>query len=168
MKKQIMTILILIIIMSISVIVVDADRHERLIRVYGNVTIDGDGVEGADITVKNIDKGYEETTKTNGSGYYEVFIKAVDNNKIKVSVSFDEYYNHKSFVLEKFKSNYEVSFEFESTPDVHIAKKFYGFFTWLKEISLRSLMYDCLLLLLIVFIIVALFRVHKEIEKEKY
>ena len=166
MKKIIMGILFVLMISTMG-IVVNGNRAERMIRVYGTITMDGEGVEGANIVVTNIDKGYEETTQTNSSGYYQVFIKAVDNNKIKVNVNFDECSNDKSFVLEKFKSNYEISFEFESTSDVKLVKKIYGFLQFLGGISLRGLMYDCLLFLLIVIFIIAICKWHKEMKVYK-
>lgn len=168
MKKQIMAIVLFILMINIGIVVeANRSRSERMIRVYGTVTIDGNGVDGADIVVRNLDKGYEESTTTNDSGYYEVFIKAVDNNKIKVNVNFDEYNNDKSFVLEKFKSNYEIDFDFESTPDVQMVKKIHGFFDRLKNVSLRVVMFDCLLFLLIVLILACLYQWHREIKKDK-
>ena len=168
MRKILLGILVVIMISTIgNVVEANRSRSERMIRVYGTVTIDGNGVEGADIVVKNLDRDYEETTKTNSSGYYEIFIKAVDNNKIKVNVNFDEYNNDKSFVLEKFKSNYEIDFEFESTPDVQMVKKIHGFFDRLKDVSFRAVMFDCLLFLLIVCILVSLHQWHREIKKDK-
>lgn len=168
MKKYIMAIVFILIMINMGIVVnAERSRAERLIRVYGSVVMDGGGVEGADIVVTNIDKGYQETTKTNGSGYYEVFIKAVDSDKIQVNVDFDEYDNKKSFVLEKFKGNYEVNFEFESTSDVIIAKKFYGFLAMLKDVSVQTVLLNCLLVLIILLILCALYQWHKDIEKKK-
>lgn len=162
MRKIIIALLMVLIISTIG-IVVEGTRAERMIRVYGTVTIDGEGVEGADITVRNIERGEEVTTTTNSSGYYETFIKAVDHNNIKVSVKIDGYSNDKTFVNEKFQSNYEINFEFESTPDVKVSKKIYGIISMLKN-NIRYIAYDCLVILIIIILIIALKQWHKELK----
>lgn len=162
--KQIVATLMFIFMISISGIVVEGARAERLIRVYGTVTIDSEGVDGADITVTNIDRDEVVTTTTNDSGYYEVFIKAVDNNKIKVSVNTGEYSNEKSFVLEKFQSNYEVNFEFESGSTVIIVNKVVDFFhgfedivDWFKGLDFFSILVYLILLLMVLCLIKKVF-----------
>lgn len=122
--KKILFILIAF-ILAINVMGLSVEgASERLNRVYGVVTVDGNALEEADISVKNLDRGYEVTTKTNDNGSYQVFILASNNDEISIEVNYeDKYVNRKEFEIVDHNTNYEVNFEFESSTITVIGHK---------------------------------------------
>lgn len=88
---------------------------EKTIKVYGTVELDGNPVEGADISVKNLDKGYEESTTTDDEGYYEVYINGKNNDEVRVEVEFDDIEDDREFEIHDGDYNYEINFVFDST-----------------------------------------------------
>lgn len=89
---------------------------EKTIKVYGTVELDGEPLEDAQITVKNLDRGYEESTDTDNDGYYEVYVNGKNNDEIKIEVEFNDIEDDREFEIQDGKNQYEINFEFESTP----------------------------------------------------
>ncbi|TET57426.1 MAG: carboxypeptidase regulatory-like domain-containing protein [Promethearchaeota archaeon] len=102
---------------------VDAQSSNKLVRVYGNVILDGNAVENANIIVKNLDQGTQESEDTNGTGEYELFIMARNKDQIRVEVSFDSFENFNEFEVFDHEVNYEINFEFVSSPVTLVVKK---------------------------------------------
>ena len=116
MKKRMSMIfgaMLLINIIAIGGIV--CGNGEKTIKVYGTVELDGNPVEDADISVKNLDLGYEESTITDNDGYYEAYINGKNNDEVRVEVEFDDIDDDREFEIKDGDSNYEINFEFEST-----------------------------------------------------
>ena len=150
MKKIIMYLLTFIFIINVMGMIASSQGAERPIRVYGNVLIDGESFEDVQIRVKNIDRAYEETDITDDNGSYEVFINGRNNDRIRVEVSFeDEYENDNEFEIEDHKGNYEINFEFESSPLTRVSHQlvdlFFGFDLFTFLIYLILIMFVCLL-----------------------
>jgi len=160
-KKQIMALIMFVIMINMGIVVDAHGDGYKTIRVYGNVNIDGEGVEGAYITVEDTYSGDKDNTQTNGSGYFELYICTKNDRQIKVSVEFDDYYNDKSFIVEKYQSNYEINFEFESSPEVRTVKKFIGFIVGID-------LYDSMIMIILfLLIILMLMKIHQEKKKIK-
>jgi len=115
--------IILINSMALAVVDVDAQSSNKLVRVYGNVILDGNAVENANIIVKNLDQGTQESEDTNGTGEYELFIMARNKDQIRVEVSFDSFENFNEFEVFDHEVNYEINFEFVSSPVTLVVKK---------------------------------------------
>jgi len=117
MKKTIGIIIGLILLINVSASICSGvPDGEKTIKVYGNIYIDSEPVENADVSVKNLDKGYEVSTTTNSDGYYEVYINGKNNDEMRVEVEFDEVDDDREFEIKDGKHNYEFNFDFESTP----------------------------------------------------
>ncbi len=117
MKKTIGVILGLILLINISVMMGSCTGDgEKTIKVYGTIELDGEPVEDADILVKNLDKGYEASTTTDDDGYYEVYINGKNHDDVEVNVDFDDLDDDRQFEIVDGKHNYEINFEFESSP----------------------------------------------------
>lgn len=146
MKKSIYILIGILLLTNISVIGVCSrpPDGEKTIRVYGNVYLDNDPLEGASISVKNLDRGYEESTTTNSDGYYEVFINGKNNDEVRIEVEYDDIEDDREFEIVDGKINYEFNFEFESTPVRKTYHKIvslviglnWGFWEWLVCIFL--------------------------------
>jgi len=116
MKKTMSMIVGLILLINMSAVVGSCwGDGEKTIKVYGTVEMDGESVEDADISVKNLDRGYEEDTTTDEDGYYEVYINGKNNDEVRVEVEFDDIDDDREFEIVDGDSEYEINFEFEST-----------------------------------------------------
>ncbi len=162
--KRIVSVMVFILMISITGIVVEAEGSCKTIRVYGTVKIDEEAVEGADIIVIDTYDDNSETTTTNESGYYEVFIVTKNNRVIEVSVDFDEYSNDKTFEVEPYACNYEVNFDFESSSTVIVVSKVVDFVLswgvvvdWFKELDFFSILVYLILLLIVLCLIKRVF-----------
>lgn len=112
-------------ILTISVmgLTVESQSSNKLIRVYGRVVLDSNPVDNANIIVKNLDQGTQESDDTNQTGEYEIFILARNNDEIRVEVSFDSFENFNEFEVFDHELNYEINFEFVSSPVTLVVKK---------------------------------------------
>jgi len=115
MKKTIGVILGILLLINMSMVGSCIPDGEKTIKVYGTVELDDDPVEDAVVVVKNLDRGYEESTTTDGDGYYEVYINGKNNDEVSVEVEFDEIEDDREFEINDGEYNYEFNFDFEST-----------------------------------------------------
>lgn len=142
-------VIILTFILSISVIglTVEGQAHSgKTIRVFGTVSIDGEGVNNADITVTDTFDDDSASTTTNSTGFYEVFIFTKNDRIVRVDVSFDDFENDKSFEVEEFQTNYEVNFEFEGSPTVIVVSKIVD---WFFGVDLKEFLVIVILILFV-------------------
>ncbi len=143
--KRLATILGMILLLNVSAIgVIASGDGEKTIRVYGTIELDGEPVEDADIVVKNLDQGYEETTITDEEGFYEVYINGKNHDDVEVNVDFDDSSDDRQFEIHDGGYNYEINFEFESSTvrkNYHKMVNFafglnWGFWEWIVCIFL--------------------------------
>jgi len=152
MKKTISMIFGIILLFNIIAIGGIADGGEKTIKVYGTIELDGESVEDADIIVKNLDKGYEESTTTDEDGYYEVYINGKNHDDVEVNVDFDDVSDDRQFEIYDGQYNYEINFEFESSTVRRTYNNMagfisgieWGFWEWLVFI-LIALMIFCMI-----------------------
>lgn len=150
MKKILFVLVAFILAINVMGLSVEAVA-ERPNRVYGVVTVDGNSLEDATIRVKNLDRGTEETTTTNDNGSYEVIIMAGNNDEMRVEVNYkDKYVNSKEFEIVDHNTNYEINFEFESSPITVIGHKVVDLFLGFDVYSF--LVYTILILTIIILI----------------
>lgn len=164
--KKLNFMLVLLIIISSMGIVISATGSPKTIRVYGEISIDGDGVEGAYVTVEDDTTHDKATDTTNGTGFYEVFILSRDDHKIIVTVEHDSYKNDKGFIVERFNSNYELNFEFESSDGIIIVSKTVDWFYEFINIDPRDFLFYFILTLVSIILLSKVIHPHKR--KYKY
>lgn len=146
-----------------SSVIVKADKT---IRVFGRVTSEGNGLEGAEIKVKNIDRGFEISTNTDSDGYYDIFTSARDHENFKVTATFDSLEDSKTFEVISSQVEYEINFNLEDSNGngngngngepingTIIIEFFSSIWGWLISLSIIQLIKYLFLLLLIILII---------------
>lgn len=148
-NKFLITILLLITIVFSSNLVV----ADKTIRVYGNVYLDGEPLENAEIKLKNLDRGFEISTNTDSDGYYDIFTTARDHEQLKVTVNYEDLEDSITFEIITSQEEYEINFNLEDSNGNNNNGPING--DIIKEFLM--LLWDCLISISIIDLIKYLF-----------
>lgn len=167
---------IIVLLMILIVCVPTKVQADKTIRIYGNVTLDGEPIENLEIKIKNLDRGFEISTYTDSNGNYEGYTTSRDHENIRVETKYNQTTEYEEFEVLSNKIEYEVNFilsngngndnENGNTVIIQLGLTWDCIIDWITHLTLINLIKILIIIFLILLILKLIFPKRKRVSTQ--